>query len=71
MRAGDVARSAPTGSPQVIPGMRFLGENRRGTLLFVDGGTALVPMAHLTGTSIAVAGETAYVELLHEALATG
>ncbi len=53
---------------QVIPGMRFLGENR-GTLLFVNGGTALVPKAHLTGTSVAFAGETAYVELLHEELA--
>jgi NAD(P)-dependent dehydrogenase (short-subunit alcohol dehydrogenase family) len=53
---------------QVIPGMRFLGENR-GTILFVNGGTALVPKAHLTGTSIAFAGETAYVELLHAELA--
>jgi short-subunit dehydrogenase len=52
----------------VIPGMRFLGENR-GTILFVNGGTALVPKAHLTGTSIAFAGETAYVELLHAELA--
>jgi NAD(P)-dependent dehydrogenase (short-subunit alcohol dehydrogenase family) len=40
---------------QVVPGMRFLGENR-GTILFVNGGTALVPRAHLTGTSIAVRG---------------
>jgi len=52
---------------QVVPGMRFLGENR-GTILFVNGGTALVPRAHLTGTSIAFAGETAYVQLLHEVL---
>jgi NAD(P)-dependent dehydrogenase (short-subunit alcohol dehydrogenase family) len=52
---------------QVIPGMRALGE-KRGTILFVNGGTALVPRAHLTGTSIAFAGETAYAELLHEVL---
>lgn len=52
---------------QVIPGMRFLGENR-GTILFVNGGTALVPRAHLAGTSIAFAGETAYAQLLHETL---
>jgi short-subunit dehydrogenase len=52
---------------QVVPGMRFLGENR-GTLLFVNGGTALVPRAHLTGTSVAFAGQKAYIELLHEVL---
>ena len=52
---------------QVVPGMRFLGKNR-GTILFVNGGTALVPRAHLAGTSIAFAGETAYAQLLHETL---
>jgi NAD(P)-dependent dehydrogenase (short-subunit alcohol dehydrogenase family) len=53
---------------QVIPGMRALGDGR-GTILFVNGGTALVPRTHLTGTSVAFAGETAYAQLLHEALA--
>lgn len=52
---------------QVVPGMRFLGENR-GTILFVNGGTALVPRAHLAGTSIAFAGQAAYAQLLHETL---
>jgi len=52
---------------QVIPGMRALGDDR-GSILFVNGGTALVPRAHLTGTSIAFAGETAYAQLLHEVL---
>jgi NAD(P)-dependent dehydrogenase (short-subunit alcohol dehydrogenase family) len=52
---------------QVVPGMRFLGKNR-GTILFVNGGTALVPRAHLAGTSIAFAGETAYAQLLNETL---
>jgi short-subunit dehydrogenase len=52
---------------QVVPGMRFLGENR-GTILFVNGGTALVPRAHLTGTSVAFAGQKAYIDLLHEVL---
>ncbi len=52
---------------QVIPGMRFLGENR-GTILFVNGGTALVPRAHLTGTSVAFAGQAAFAQLLHETL---
>ena len=47
--------------------MRFLGENR-GTILFVNGGTALVARAHLTGTSVAFAGQAAYAQLLHEVL---
>ena len=54
---------------QVIPGMRFLPGDGRGTILFVNGGTALVPRAHLAGTSIAFAGETAYAQLLHDTLA--
>ncbi len=54
---------------QVIPGMRHLPGDDRGTIIFVNGGTALVPRAHLTGTSIAFAGETAFAELLHETLA--
>jgi short-subunit dehydrogenase len=52
---------------QVVPGMRFLGQDR-GTVLFVNGGTALVPRAHLTGTSVAFAGLSAYAQLLHEVL---
>lgn len=52
---------------QVVPGMRFLGKDR-GTILFVNGGTALVPRAHLTGTSIAFAGQAAYAQLLHDTL---
>ena len=52
---------------QVIPGMRFLGKNR-GTILFVNGGTAVTPASHLTGTSIAFAGQAAYAQLLNEVL---
>jgi short-subunit dehydrogenase len=51
---------------QVLPGMRFLG---RGTLLFVNGGTAVRPRADLAGTSIAFAAESAYAQLLHDTLA--
>ena len=54
---------------QVIPGMRFLPGDDVGTILFVNGGTALIPRAHLTGTSVAFAGQRAFVELLHETLA--
>jgi len=51
---------------QVIPGMRSLG---RGTLLFINGAIAVRPGATVTGTSIALAGESAYAQLLHDALA--
>jgi short-subunit dehydrogenase len=52
---------------QVVPGMRFLGEDR-GTILFINGGTAVTPKASLAGTSIAFAGQAAYAEMLHEQL---
>ncbi|MET7698870.1 SDR family NAD(P)-dependent oxidoreductase [Streptomyces sp. NPDC005485] len=51
---------------QVLPGMRRLG---RGTVLFVNGGTAAVPHPERAGTSIAFAAESAYGHLLHETLA--
>ncbi|MBC7724980.1 MAG: SDR family NAD(P)-dependent oxidoreductase [Burkholderiaceae bacterium] len=52
---------------QVVPGMRFLGENR-GTILFVNGGSAVTPGRGVTGTSIAFAGQAAYAQLLNEVL---
>ncbi|MGI9155765.1 MAG: hypothetical protein ACR2FG_03910 [Marmoricola sp.] len=51
----------------VVPGMRFLGENR-GTILFVNGGSAVKPGRNVTGTSVAFAGQAAYAELLNEVL---
>ncbi|GGJ16234.1 SDR family NAD(P)-dependent oxidoreductase [Streptomyces brasiliensis] len=51
---------------RVLPGMRELG---RGTILFVNGGTAVVPHPDRAGTSIAFAAESAYGHLLHDALA--
>ncbi|MCH0557151.1 MULTISPECIES: SDR family NAD(P)-dependent oxidoreductase [Streptomyces] len=51
---------------RVLPGMRGLG---RGTILFVNGGTAAVPRPERAGTSIAFAAESAYGLLLHERLA--
>ncbi|WP_188489806.1 SDR family NAD(P)-dependent oxidoreductase [Williamsia phyllosphaerae] len=53
---------------QVLPGMRFLGENK-GTILFVNGGSAVKPGRAVTGTSIAFAGQAAYAQLLNEELA--
>jgi NAD(P)-dependent dehydrogenase (short-subunit alcohol dehydrogenase family) len=52
---------------EVLPGMRFLGE-RRGTVLFVNGGSAITPGRNVTGTSVAFAGQAAYAQLLHEVL---
>ena len=51
---------------QLLPGMRALG---RGTVLFVNGGSAARPNARVAGTSIAFAGESAYAQMLHEVLA--
>ena len=50
----------------VLPGMRELG---RGTLLFVNGGSAVRPNPNVAGTSIAFAGESAYARMLHDTLA--
>jgi NADP-dependent 3-hydroxy acid dehydrogenase YdfG len=50
----------------VLPGMRRLG---RGTLLFVNGGSAVRPHPERAGTSIAFAAESAYARMLHDALA--
>ncbi|MCI3223494.1 SDR family NAD(P)-dependent oxidoreductase [Streptomyces sp. NP-1717] len=49
----------------VLPGMRTLGQ---GTLLFVNGGSAVRPKGSVAGTSIAFAGESAYAQMLHTAL---
>ncbi|WP_405607791.1 SDR family NAD(P)-dependent oxidoreductase [Streptomyces sp. NBC_00076] len=50
----------------VLPGMRELG---RGTLLFVNGGSAVRPNPNVAGTSIAFAAESAYARMLHATLA--
>ncbi|GAB7044601.1 MULTISPECIES: SDR family NAD(P)-dependent oxidoreductase [Catenuloplanes] len=50
----------------VLPGMRALG---RGTVLFVNGGSATRPNPAVAGTSIAFAAETAYATMLHDTLA--
>lgn len=46
--------------------MRDLG---RGTLLFVNGSSAVRPNPDAAGTSIAFAAESAYAAMLHDALA--
>ncbi|MEV0493356.1 SDR family NAD(P)-dependent oxidoreductase [Streptomyces atratus] len=59
-------KGAVTSVNAVLPGMRALG---RGTLLFVNGGSAVRPHPERAGTSIAFAGESAYAAMLHDALA--
>ncbi|MDT0265899.1 SDR family NAD(P)-dependent oxidoreductase [Streptomyces sp. DSM 44915] len=55
-----------TAVSRVLPGMRALG---RGTLLFVNGGSAVRPHHERAGTSIAFAAEGAYARMLHDSLA--
>ncbi|MFJ2828839.1 SDR family NAD(P)-dependent oxidoreductase [Streptomyces sp. NPDC087263] len=57
---------AATAVREALPSMRSLG---RGTILFVNGGTAVVPHPDRAGTSIAFAAESAYGHLLHDRLA--
>ena len=49
----------------VLPGMRELG---RGTILLINGSSAVKPHGNVTGTSVAFAGESAYGQMLHDAL---
>jgi NADP-dependent 3-hydroxy acid dehydrogenase YdfG len=51
---------------QVLPGMRALG---RGSVLFVNGGSAVRPNPAVAGTSAAFAAQSAYAAMLHDALA--
>ncbi|MBK3564935.1 SDR family oxidoreductase [Streptomyces sp. MBT62] len=51
----------------VLPGMRELG---RGTLLFVNGSSAVRPNPNVAGTSIAFAAESAYAHMLYDTLAS-
>ncbi len=50
----------------VLPGMRYLG---RGTVLFVNGSSAVRPNPKVAGTSVAFAAESAYARMLHDTLA--
>ncbi|QWC86534.1 SDR family NAD(P)-dependent oxidoreductase [Nocardioidaceae bacterium] len=51
---------------QVLPGMRFLPDG--GTILFINGGSAVKPGRTVTGTTVAFHGQRAYIDLLHEEL---
>ncbi|MFI2363966.1 hypothetical protein [Promicromonospora sp. NPDC019610] len=49
----------------VLPGMREAGT---GTVVLINGGTSVRPRAGYAGTSIGFAGESAYGQMLHDAL---
>lgn len=55
-----------TAVQQVLPGMR---ERGRGSVLFVNGGSAARPNPAVGGTSVAFAAESAYAAMLHDVLA--
>lgn len=59
-------KGAVTAVNAVLPGLRELG---RGTVLFVNGASAVRPNGKVAGTSIAFAGASAYARMLHDALA--
>ena len=50
----------------VLPGMRAAGG---GSIILINGGTSVKSRAGFAGTSVAFPAETAYGEMLHEALA--
>lgn len=50
----------------VLPAMR---ERGAGTILLINGSSAVRPNGNVTGTSIAFAAESAYGQMLHDALA--
>ncbi|MDS2171472.1 SDR family NAD(P)-dependent oxidoreductase [Nesterenkonia sp. CL21] len=54
-----------TAVQHVLPGLRELG---RGTILFINGGSAVTPSGGVAGTSVAFAAESAYGQMLHDAL---
>jgi NADP-dependent 3-hydroxy acid dehydrogenase YdfG len=51
---------------QVLPAMRAAGQ---GSILFVNGGSAVRPNAAVAGTSVAFAGESAFARMLHDEVA--
>ncbi|WP_062217836.1 SDR family oxidoreductase [Streptomyces sp. NBRC 109706] len=55
-----------TAVARVLPGLR---ESRRGSILLVNGASAVTPNGAVAGTSTAFAGESAYGAMLHDALA--
>ncbi len=60
------ALGATAAMRSVLPGMRVLG---RGTALFINGSSAVRPNPNYAGTSAAFAAESAYAQMLHDALA--
>lgn len=55
-----------TAARAVLPAMREAGE---GTIILINGGTSVKARAGFSGTSVAFPAESAYGEMLHDALA--
>jgi len=55
-----------TAARAVLPAMRAAGD---GTIILINGGTSVKARAGFSGTSVAFPAESAYGEMLHEALA--
>lgn len=55
-----------TAARVVLPAMRAAGD---GTIILINGGTSVKARAGFSGTSVAFPAESAYGEMLHEALA--
>ena len=55
-----------TAARAVLPGMRAAGD---GSIILVNGGTSVKARAGFSGTSVAFPAESAYGEMLHDALA--
>lgn len=55
-----------TATRAVLPAMRAAGD---GTIILINGGTSVKARAGFAGTSVAFPAETAYGEMLHDALA--
>ena len=55
-----------TATRAVLPAMREAGD---GTIILINGGTSVKARAGFAGTSLAFPAESAYGEMLHEALA--
>lgn len=55
-----------TAANAVLPGMRSIG---RGTIVMINGASAVRPRVSVAGTSVAFAAESAYGQMLHDALA--
>jgi len=58
----------PVADCTIERGQDWVGDRQQGTILFVNGGSAVKPGRNVTGTSVAFAGQAAYAQVLNEVL---